>query len=218
MGGMKRLVLTIVALGVAVSCALVAGPVQAYQPVEDEILFADPETSAPGAPFDAVIEHCFPGEQVVFFNFGTDPDQSAVDICDETTYTARVTFQAPDDIGDYEIGAFLAAETSDNPDIPDRPYRFLRAMYFVEDVTFPIDTEGSPDGDSTAISTVGSGDIWPSFLSSAGFYRTFLGLLALLAGIFFVFLWRRRREDERIEGTGPAGTMPPPDPATPSIA
>jgi hypothetical protein len=219
LGGMKRLALTLVALGVVGSSAFVVGAAQAYQPVEDEIFYAFPDTVALGGTFDAVVENCFPGELVVFFNFGVTPNDSDTDTCDLTTFTASVTFQAPLEVGEYEIGAFLDEGTSENPDIPDRPFRFLRADYtVVEDPLVIVPGSGDVEDGPTAMSVGGSGGIWPSFMSSAGFYRTFLALFALIAGIFFVVLWRRRREDERLEGAYVPGGMPPADPSNPSLA
>jgi hypothetical protein len=221
MGGMKRLGLILVALGTVCLGASAGGSAQAYQPVEAERLFADPETSAPGATFDAVLEECFPGERVFFLNLGEFPYQFAQATCDLVNYEARVSFQAPEEVGEYRIVAFLFAEESDNPDIPDRPNRILEAFYFVEDTTVdlvPFPGGGGIDSGAAVTPTGGSGDIWPSFMSSAAFYRTFFTLLAMMVGGFFVWLWRRRREDERLVGTYRPSAMPPPDPGTPSMA
>ena len=219
---MKRLALFLGALGVIGFSVFASGSVEAYQPVEDEIFFADPFVNLPESSFDAVVEGCFPGEQVVFFNTGPDPDESAVDTCDTVTFEARVTFQAPVDEGEYNLYAYLAAEESTNPDIPDRPSRLLQTTYIVDEDIIILDPGdggiGLGDGAVAFTSTSGSGVVWPSFLSLAGFYRTFLALLALMAGIFFVLLWRRRREEEEQVQSYAGGHMPPPESSTPTLA
>ena len=170
--------------------------------MEAEEFFADPVLDPPSGFFEAIVTGCFPGEQVVFFNFGVSPVDVIADTCDTTNFEASVTFQAPADEGEYNLFAFLAAETSSNPDIPDRPNRLLNTTYIV-DADVIVVTGGDGAGSASAealgrpsLATAGTGDRWPDFLTSVGFYRTFLALLALLVGIFFVWLWRRRREDE----------------------
>ena len=82
-------------------------------------------------------------------------------------------------------------------------------------VPFP----GANDGISTSkVSPPSSGDWWPSFLSSSAILRTFLGLLALLAGIFFVVAWRRRRDEEEQTRPYPGRIIPPTDPPTATLA
>ena len=220
---MKRLALALGALGalgVIVFGALGGGTADAYQPVDRERFFADPYVNLPNADFDAVVQGCFPGEQVVFFNTGVTPNQSAVDTCDTVTFEARVTFQAPPDEGRYRLFAYLAAETSTNPDIPDRPFRLLRTTYLVDDDVVPVvpALNGGGGGGATFTSTAATGDRWPSFLGSAGFYRTFLALLVLLLGFFLVFLWRRRREEEEQADVYAPTSMPPPIPPASRLA
>ena len=78
---------------------------------------------------------------------------------------------------------------------------------------------GANDGISTSsVSPPSSGDWWPSFLSSSAILRTFLGLLALLAGIFFVLAWRRRRDEEEQTQPYPGRIIPPTDPPTATLA
>jgi hypothetical protein len=220
---MKRLAVLLSAFGVAWFSAFSSGPVAAYQPVEAEEFFADPVLNPPSGFFEAIVEGCFPGEQVVFFNVGVSPIDVIADTCDTTSFEASVTFQAPADEGEYNLFAFLAAETSSNPDIPDRPNRLLNTTYIVDaDVVVVTGGDGavgfSGGAGPTFTATAGTGDRWPDFVTSVGFYRTFLALLALLVGIFFVWLWRRRREDEE-QARGYAGSpMPAPDPNTPNLA
>lgn len=225
MGAMKRFALSLAALGVIGSSAFAVSTVHAYQPVDAEELLADPDEVALGGTFEAVVKGCFPGEpgesgeEVLFIDLGADPDLVAVGVCELPAFEARVTFEAPTEPGTYRIVALLPEQDPD--DLSGRPTRFLEAFYLVTDQVIDLGggaAGGEVDGGAVVVTTGGSDDNWPNFLSSAGFYRVFLALLGLMAGIFFVWLWRRRREDERVGATYGAGAMPPPDPSNPSMA
>ena len=236
MGGMKRLAVTIAALGVVWLSASAVGPVEAYQPVDDEEFTVSPDQGAPEYEFTATLLNCFPGETVIFSIAVPSwmppappvppeaPDvieSVSVDCPSVGALQVDHVFNAPIDFETYPVTAFMAAEDDPNPDIPDRPDRLLVEYINVCDPCVPLgggSGGGEIGGGAAVIVTSGSSDIWPSFMSSAPFYRTFLALLALMAGIFFVWLWRRRREDERLTGTYRPGPMAPPDPGTPSLA
>lgn len=227
MGDMKRFALAVGVLGVVCFSAFASGTAQAqvrprpqpsYPPGSTLTLVADPDEVAPNGTFDAVLTGCFPGETVTFYNLW--PSQTAQDICDATTYTASVPFNATTTTGTRYIVAYIPALNSPDPEVPDFPPRFLVATYQVRANLALIATPGAGGGGtgSSTVSTSSSTDSWPSFAASWAIVRTFLALLALIAGIFFVLFWRRRREDEEQNRVYGASAIPPPDPSTPSLA
>ena len=222
MGGMKRLALALGAFGTVWFSAFPSGTAQAvqpsYPPGSTLTLVADPDEVAPNGTFDAVLTGCFPGETVTFYNLW--PDQTAQDVCDATTYTASVPFNATTTTGTRYIVAYIPSLNSPDPEIPDFPPRFIVATYHVVTTIALISTPGAGGGGtgSSTVSTSSSGDWWPNFAASLAIVRTFLALLALIAGIFFVVLWRRRREDEQQAQSYGGSAIPPPDPSTPSLA
>ncbi len=241
MVGMKRLALTLAAFGIACLGASAVGSVEAYQPVDAEEFTVAPQQGAPGYQVTETLVNCFPGETVTLsiaaFTWvppagppapqipptGSDLIASVDKVCpDSGGLQVSHTFTAPTVPETYPVTAFMAAEDDPNPDIPDRPDRLLFDYITVCDPCIGIGGDvgsGELTGGVTAVAlTDTSGDIWPSFMSSAPFYRTFLALLALMVGGFLVWLWRRRREDERLVGDYRSSAMPPPDPNSPSMA
>jgi hypothetical protein len=226
---MKRIALVLVAIGAVVFGALGHGAVEAYQPVSAEILTDTPDSGFPEFRFTAMVTNCFPGERVYFRiaiptwtepadpvpPTGADVIRRRSALCSEDTFTARVRFTAPAAEGVYPVTAFMAAEDDPNPDIPDRPDRLL-----VEEITVTTTIIVVPtDSDPTVVTTAGSGgDSWSDVVFSMGVLRTFLGLLALLAAIFLVVLWRRRALSDEAYGTSVGGAVAPPDPQRPSMA
>ena len=119
---MKRIALLLGAFGVVWFSAFSSGPVAAYQPVEAEEFFAGPlPSTAPSGFFEAIVKDAFRASRWCSINVGVSPIDVVADTCDTTSFEASVTFQAPADEGEYNLLAFLAAETSSNPDIPSRP-------------------------------------------------------------------------------------------------
>ena len=148
-------------------------------------MVAVPDEVQTNAVFDAVLTGCFPGETVTFVNFV--PFQLEQAICDDITYTASVEFTASSTTGTRFIAATIPPLNSTDPDVPSLPPRAIFATYSVVTTIVIGPITGANDGISTSrVSPPSSGDWWPSFLSSSAILRTFLGLLALLAGIFFV--------------------------------
>ena len=138
MGDMKRFALALGVLGVVCFSAFASGTAQAqvqprpqpsYPPGSTLTLVADPDEVAPNGTFDAVLTGCFPGETVTFYNLW--PSQTAQDICDATTYTASVPFNATTTTGTRYIVAYIPALNSPDPEVPDFPPRFLVATYQV---------------------------------------------------------------------------------------
>jgi hypothetical protein len=241
MSGMKRLALALAVFGAVCLGASAGGSVQAYQPVDAEEFTVAPQQGPPGYEFTETLVNCFPGETVTLAiavpgwippgdppapqipPTGSDLIASVDKECPESgALQVSHIFTAPTVPETYPVTAFMAAEDDPNPDIPDRPDRLLSDYITVCDPCIGIGGEGGSGESAGAVvavtSTGGSSDIWPSFMSSASFYRTFFALLALMVGGFFVWLWRRRREDERLVGNYRPSAMPPPDPNSPSMA
>ena len=133
MGGMKRLALASVALGVMCFGALAGGSAQAQQPSYPPglnlTLVAVPDEVQTNAAFDAVLTGCFPGETVTFVNFV--PFQLEQAICDDITYTASVEFTASSTTGTRFIAASIPPLNSTDPDVPSLPPRAIFATYSV---------------------------------------------------------------------------------------
>lgn len=220
MGGMKRIALVFGALGMVCFAALAGGSAHAQQPSYPPglglTLVADPDEVETNGVFQAILTGCFPGETVTFSNIG--PFQRAQDVCSDTTYTASVEFTASATTGTRFISAYIPPLNSTDPDVPDLPPRLVVARYSVVTTIVVVPAPGNGDDTWTSVvSSTSSTDFWPSFLSSSAILRIFLGLLALLAGIFFVVLWRRRKDDEELQA--PRGqVVPPTEPPRPTLA
>lgn len=239
---MKRFALLVVAASVVGAVALPNANVHAYGPADPETLVVTPQQGRPGFEFTETVLNCFPGEPVILAvavaawsppqddeplvpPSGADVIDRAVEACPEVgALQVSSRFTAPNEVGIYPVIAFMAAGTGPTADVPDRPVRLLAEYIEVCNTCIPLQsiggftTGGNLDPGADVVTTGGAGDGLPSFLSSIAFYRTFLALLAVIVGFFLVWLWRQRREDERLSGTYGASGMAAADPGKPWMA